>query len=44
MNQRPLVGSEKVLGTEHRDTLASVGNLGLTLNSQGKCEEASEKH
>ncbi len=36
MHRRALDGSEKALGPEHPDTLTSVNNLGLVLDSQGK--------
>jgi tetratricopeptide (TPR) repeat protein len=35
---------EKVLGLKHPDTLGSVNNLGLVLDSQGKYEEAEAMH
>ncbi|OAL56153.1 hypothetical protein IQ07DRAFT_558137 [Pyrenochaeta sp. DS3sAY3a] len=35
---------EKVLGQEHPNTLTSVNNLGLVLESQGKYEEAEAMH
>ncbi|KAJ6118319.1 hypothetical protein N7471_013786 [Penicillium samsonianum] len=45
MMQRWALGArEKVLGREHRDTLANVSNLGLVLFSQGKYEEAEAMH
>jgi len=40
INRRALKVREKVLGREHPDTLASVNNLALVLQSQGKYEEA----
>jgi Tfp pilus assembly protein PilF len=33
-----------VLGREHRNTLTSVNNLGLVLESQGKYDEAEAMH
>ena len=33
-----------MLGREHPDTLTSVNNLGLVLDSQGKYEEAEAMH
>ena len=33
-----------MLGPEHPDTLASVNNLGLVLESQGRYEEAETMH
>jgi hypothetical protein len=44
IHQQALVESKKVLGAEHPDTLASVGNLGFVFNSQGRHEEAGEKN
>ncbi|CAG7977526.1 unnamed protein product [Penicillium salamii] len=44
MHQRALEAQEKVLGREHPDTLTSVNNLGLVLDSQGKYEEAEAMH
>ena len=44
MNRRALKGREKVLGVEHRDTLASVNNLALAFQQQGKYEEAEAMH
>src|SRR5271154_477235 len=38
MNQRALVGREKVLGLEHPDTLTSVNNLAVVLSYGGKYE------
>ncbi|KAG7423240.1 Nephrocystin-3 [Fusarium oxysporum f. sp. raphani] len=35
---------EKVLGKEHKDTLASMNNLASTLQGQGKYEEAEKMH
>ncbi|KAI1159510.1 P-loop containing nucleoside triphosphate hydrolase protein [Nemania serpens] len=35
---------EEVLGREHPDTLASMNNLALVLNSQGKYDEAEAMH
>jgi tetratricopeptide (TPR) repeat protein len=35
---------EKMLGREHLNTLASVNNLGLVLESQGKYDEAEAMH
>jgi ankyrin repeat protein/nucleoside phosphorylase len=40
MNRRALEASERVLGNEHPDTLASVGSLASVLRDQGKYEEA----
>ena len=37
-------GNEKVRGREHLDTLTSVSDLGLVLESQGKYEEAEAMH
>ena len=39
-----LEAREKVLGREHLDTLTSMNNLALVLNSQGKYEEAEAMH
>ena len=44
MHRRVLKATEKVLGPEHPDTLNSVSNLGLVLESQGKYEEAEAMH
>ncbi|KAJ6118297.1 hypothetical protein N7471_013764 [Penicillium samsonianum] len=44
MQRWALDAREKVLGHEHRDTLANVSNLGLVLFSQGKYEEAEAMH
>ena len=33
-----------VLGEEHLDTLSSVSNLGLALETQGKYEDAESMH
>ncbi|KAJ5851796.1 FabD/lysophospholipase-like protein [Penicillium soppii] len=44
MYQIVLEYREGVLGPEHPDTLTSVSNLGLVLNSQGKYEEAEAMH
>jgi Tfp pilus assembly protein PilF len=44
MHRRALEASEKVLGPEHPDTLASVNNLGRVLGRQGKYEEAEVMH
>ncbi|KAK7575344.1 hypothetical protein V3481_017307 [Fusarium oxysporum f. sp. vasinfectum] len=35
---------EKALGKEHKDTLASMNNLALDLQGQGKYEEAAKIH
>ena len=40
MNRQTLARREKVLGPEHPDTLTSMSNLALVLDSQGKYEEA----
>ncbi|KAH6989834.1 putative kinesin [Ilyonectria destructans] len=42
MNRRALDTSEKVLGRQHPDTLASINNLALVLRYQGKYEEAEQ--
>jgi len=42
MHRQALELSEKVLGPEHPDTLASMNNLALVLDSQGKYEAAEE--
>ncbi|KAK3613285.1 hypothetical protein LTR22_028216, partial [Elasticomyces elasticus] len=42
MNRRALKGREKALGPEHPDTLTSVSDLPLVLQSQGKYEAAEE--
>jgi tetratricopeptide (TPR) repeat protein len=42
MNQQALAGREKALGAEHPDTLTSVNNLALVLQSLGKYELAEE--
>ncbi|OSS43186.1 hypothetical protein B5807_12172, partial [Epicoccum nigrum] len=44
MNQSALEAREKVLGREHPNTLASMNNLALVLDSQGKYEEAEAMH
>ncbi|KAF2179981.1 TPR-like protein, partial [Zopfia rhizophila CBS 207.26] len=44
MGQNALEAREATLGLEHPDTLASVSNLGLVLESQGKYEEAEAMH
>jgi tetratricopeptide (TPR) repeat protein len=44
MHRRELLGSEKVLGPEHPDTLTSVSQLGLVLARQGKYAEAEAMH
>jgi hypothetical protein len=41
MYRRTLELREKVLGREHPSTLASMNNLALVLDCQGKYEEAS---
>ena len=40
MNRQTLARQEKVLGLEHSDTLTTMNNLALVLDSQGKYEEA----
>jgi hypothetical protein len=40
MNRRTLALKETVLGHEHPDTLASMSNLALLLDRQGKYEDA----
>ncbi|KAM0368168.1 hypothetical protein ACHAPY_011552 [Fusarium culmorum] len=40
MFRQALLGYEKVLGSEHPDTLMSINNLGSVLQYQGKYEEA----
>ena len=35
---------ETVLGCEHSDTLSSMNNLTLVLNSQGRYAEAKQMH
>lgn len=40
MHRRVLEGGEKVLGSEHPNTLISVNDLGSVLGTQGKYEEA----
>jgi tetratricopeptide (TPR) repeat protein len=42
MHRLALEGNKKVLGPEHRDTLASMGNLALELYYQGKSKAAEE--
>ncbi|KAI9764624.1 MAG: hypothetical protein M1839_005799 [Geoglossum umbratile] len=44
MDRSALDAREATLGGEHPDTLTSVSNLGLALESQGKCEEAEAMH
>ncbi|KAF5235111.1 hypothetical protein FAUST_7283 [Fusarium austroamericanum] len=44
MYQRALQARQKVLGPEHPDTLASIGHLGLILESLGRYEEAELMH
>jgi hypothetical protein len=44
MHHQVLELREKVLGPEHLDTLASMDNLALVLNSLGKYEAAEEMH
>ncbi|KUM60368.1 hypothetical protein ACN42_g6761 [Penicillium freii] len=44
VSQMVLASREKVLGLEHPDTLTSVSNLGLVLDSQGKYEDAEAMH
>ncbi|KAH9859266.1 hypothetical protein J1614_012214 [Plenodomus biglobosus] len=44
MNRQTLVGTEKVLGHEHPDTLTSMNNLATVLNIQGNYEEAEAMH
>ena len=41
MNRRALDGSEKVLGVEHPDTLASVQNLAYLFYHQQRYHDAS---
>ncbi|KAL4970220.1 tetratricopeptide repeat protein [Aspergillus stella-maris] len=40
MHRRDLLGSEKVLGPEHPDTLTSMHNLAYTLKAQGDISQA----
>jgi hypothetical protein len=40
MGRKVVDGRGKVLGREHLDTLTSMNNLAIVLNSQGKYEEA----
>jgi hypothetical protein len=40
MHREALMLCEKVLGRDHPDTLTSMNNLVLVLDSQGKYEEA----
>jgi Tetratricopeptide repeat len=42
MHRQELELTEKVLGKEHPDTLASMNNLALVLHNQGKYEEAEQ--
>ena len=44
MHQQTLQLREKVLGQEHPDTLGSMNNLAIVLDSQGKYEEAKKMH
>jgi tetratricopeptide (TPR) repeat protein len=44
MDRAALKAREATLGAEHPDTLTSVSNLGLVLESQGKYEEAEVMH
>jgi hypothetical protein len=44
MHRQTLARSEKVLGLEHADTLASMNNLALLLDIQGKYKEAESMH
>ncbi|EED22017.1 kinesin light chain, putative [Talaromyces stipitatus ATCC 10500] len=44
VHRRGLAGRERVLGTEHPDTLTSVSYLSSVLRSQGKYEEAEVMH
>ncbi|RYP17189.1 hypothetical protein DL767_010064 [Monosporascus sp. MG133] len=44
MHRQALELRKAVLGGEHPDTLASINNLALVLNSQGKYEEAEQMH
>jgi len=39
-----LEAREATLGVEHPDTLSSINNLGLVLESQGKYKEAEAMH
>ncbi|KAG0633413.1 hypothetical protein HOY80DRAFT_991734 [Tuber brumale] len=40
MYRRALAGREKTLGLDHRDTLHSAHSLSVSLQSQGKYDEA----
>ncbi|KAK2005502.1 TPR-like protein [Colletotrichum eremochloae] len=44
MHRQTLELKEKVLGPENPDTLSSMNNLALVLDSQGKYEEAEQMH
>ncbi|KAF6806089.1 Kinesin light chain 3 [Colletotrichum musicola] len=44
MHRQTLELKEKVLGLENPSTLASMNNLALVLDSQGKYEEAEQMH
>jgi uncharacterized protein HemY len=44
MRRSAAVGREEVLGREKPDTLITVNNLGMVLESQGKYEEAEAMH
>ncbi|KAK4652643.1 hypothetical protein QC762_0075260 [Podospora pseudocomata] len=44
MHRQELQLREKVLGKEHPDTLTSMDNLAIVLDSQGKYEEAERMH
>jgi tetratricopeptide (TPR) repeat protein len=44
MYRRELEGCEKVLGTDHLDTLTSVNNMAILLQGQGKYEAAEEMY
>ncbi|RYP11797.1 hypothetical protein DL767_010722 [Monosporascus sp. MG133] len=44
MHRQELQLSQAVLGREHPDTLTSMNNLALVLNSQGKYDEAEQMH
>jgi len=44
MHRRTLELMETVLGREHPDTLTSMNNLALVLDSQGKYSEAEQMH
>ena len=44
LNKRTLDKKEKLFGKKHPDTLISINNLALVLQSQGKYEEAERIH